>query len=81
MRRRLDDRAGIRQPVMEAEIPGYLTTRMPRGMQNPNRAKTGMCNERMCDYAKNRIGYMRVASVCGAGLLCIKMVSAYVAGS
>ena len=39
VRQRLDDRVGIRQPVREAEVPGHWTTRMPRGMQNPNRAK------------------------------------------
>ena len=53
MRQRLDDRAGIRQPVVEAEVPGCWTTRMPRGMQNPDRAKVDMCDERVCDYAKN----------------------------
>ena len=58
MRQRLDDRVGIRQPVREAEVPGHRTTRIPRGMQNPNRAKTEMCDERVCDYAKNRIRYM-----------------------
>ena len=55
MRQRLDDRVGIRQPVREAEIPGHRSTRMPRGMQNPNRAKIEMCDERVCDYAKNWI--------------------------
>ena len=39
MRQRLDDRVGIRQPVREAEVPGHWITRMPRGMQNPNRAE------------------------------------------
>ena len=80
VRQRLDDRADIRQPVMEAEVPGHRTTRMPRGMQNPNRAKTGMCDERVCDYAKNRTRYLRVAGVCGTGLLCIMIVSTCVAG-
>ena len=41
MRQRLDDRAGIRQPIMEAAVPGHRTTHMQGGMQNPNRAKTG----------------------------------------
>ena len=58
MRQRLDDWVGIRQLVKEAEVSGHRTTRMPRGMQNPNRAKTDMCDERVCDYAKNRIRYM-----------------------
>ena len=39
MRQRLDDRAGIRQPVVEAEVLGCWIARMPRGWQNPNRAK------------------------------------------
>ena len=64
MRQRLDDRAGIRQPVVEAEVPGCWTTRMPRGMQNPNRAKTDMCDEQVCDYTKNSKDCMCVASVC-----------------
>ena len=49
MRQRLDDRAGIRQPVREAEVLEHRTARVPRGMQNPNRAKVGMCDERVCD--------------------------------
>ena len=49
MRQRLDYRVGIRQPVKEAEVSGHQTTRMPRGMQDPNRAKTVMCDERVCD--------------------------------
>ena len=81
MRRRLDDRAGIRQLVMEAEAPGHRTTRVPRGTQNPNRAKTVMCDEQVCDYAKSRIRYMRVAGVCGTGLLCIRKDSTCVSGS
>ena len=80
MRQRLDDWEGIRQPVMEAEVPGHRATRVPRGAQNPNRAKTAMCDERVCDYAKNRIRYMRLAGVCGIGLLCIKKDSTCVAG-
>ena len=39
MWQRLDDRGGIRQPVKEAEASGHRATRMPRGVQNPNRAK------------------------------------------
>ena len=66
MWQRLDDRVGIRQPVKDAEVSGHRTTRMPRGMQSPNRAKTDMCDERVCDYAKSRIRYMRVAIVCVA---------------
>ena len=49
MWQRLDDRMGIRQPVKEAEASGHRATRMPRGVQNPNRAKTDMCDERVCD--------------------------------
>ena len=64
MRQRLEDRAGIRQPVMEAEALVYRTTRTPRGVQNPNRAKTDKSDERVCDYAKSRTRYMRVAGVC-----------------
>ena len=81
MWQRLDDRVGIRQPVKEAEVSGHRTTRMPRGMQNPNRSKTDMCDERVCDYAKNRIRRMRVAGVCGTGLLCIRKDSTCVAGA
>ena len=80
VRQRLDDRVGIRKPVREAEVPEHRTTRMPRGMQNPNRTKIGMCDEQVCDYAKNRIRYMRVAGVCGTGLLCIRKDSTCVAG-
>ena len=80
MRQRLDDRVGIRQPVREAEVLGHRTTRVPRGTQNPNRAKTVMCDERVCDYAKNQIRYMRVAGVCGTGLLCMRKDSTCVAG-
>ena len=72
MRQRLDDRVGIRQPVRETEVPGHRTTRIPRGMQNPNRAKTEMCDKRVYNYAKNRIRYMREASVCSTSLLCIR---------
>ena len=64
MRQRLDDRAGIRQLVVEAEVPGYWTTRMPRSMQNPNREKIDMCDERVFDYAKNGKDCMRAADVC-----------------
>ena len=49
MWQRLDDRVGIRQPVKEAEASGHRATRMPGGVQNPNRAKTDMCDERVCD--------------------------------
>ena len=47
MRQQLDDRVGIRQPNREAEVPGHRTTRIPRGMQNPNRAKIEMFDERV----------------------------------
>ena len=45
MRQRVDNRVGIRQPVKEAEVLGLQTTRIPRGVQNPNRAKTDKCDE------------------------------------
>ena len=82
MQQRLDDRVGIRQPVKEAKVSGHRTTRIPRGVQNPNHAKTDKCDERVCDYAKNRTRYMRVAGVCayGTGLLCIRKNSTCVAG-
>ena len=63
MRQRLEDWVGIRQPVVEAEVPGFWTTRTSRGMQNPNRAKIDMCDERVCDYAKNVKDCMRAAGV------------------
>ena len=44
---------------MEAEALEYWTTRMPRGMQNPNRAKIDVCDERVCDYAMNLFGASR----------------------
>ena len=73
MWQRLDDRVGIRQPVKEAEASGHRATRMPRGVQNPNRAKTDMCDERVCDYVKNRTRYMRAAGVCGTGRVGIRL--------
>jgi hypothetical protein len=81
VRQRLDDRVGIRQPVKEAEVSGYRTTRTPRGVQNPNRAKTDKCDERVCDYAKSRTRYMQAAGVCGTGLLCIRKNGTCVAGA
>ena len=81
MWQRLDDRVGIRQPVKEAEVSGHRTTCMPRGMQNRNRAKTDMCDERVFDYAKNQISRTRVAGVCGTSLLCIRKDSTCVAGA
>ena len=82
MRQRLDDRAGIRQLVVEAEVPGYWTTRMPRSMQNPNREKIDMCDERLCDGAKNGMECMRVAGVCAycTSPLCIGKDDMCVAG-
>ena len=73
MWRRLDNRVGIWQPVKEAEASGHRATRIPRGVQNPNHAKTDMCDERVCDYAKNRTRHMRAAGVCGTGRLCTKL--------
>ena len=64
MRQWLEGRVGIRQPVREAEVLGYRTTRTPRGVQNPNHAKTDKCDELVCDYAKSRTKYMRVAGMC-----------------
>ena len=64
MRQRLEDRAGIRQPDVEAEVPGCWTTRMLLAMQNPNRAKTDMCDQWVYDYTKNKKGCTCVASVC-----------------
>ena len=52
---------------------GHRATRIPRGVQNPNRAKTDRCDERVCDYAKNRVRHMRAAGVCGTGRLCIRL--------
>ena len=80
MRQRLDNRAGIRQPDVEAEVPDCWTTRMPRGMQNPNRAKIDMCDERVCGYAKNGKDCMRAAGVCGTGPLGIGKDDTCVAG-
>ena len=65
---------------MEAEVRGCWTTRMPGGMQNPNRAKIDMCDERVCDYAKNWEDCMRVAGVCGTSLLRIGEDDTWVAG-
>ena len=61
---RPEDRAGIRQPDVEAEAAEYCTNRMPRGIQNPNRAKVDIFNKRVCDYTKNGKGCTCVAGEC-----------------
>ena len=82
MRQRLEDWAGIRQPVVEAEVPGCWTTRMPKGMQNPNRAKIDMCDERVCDYAKNgRSACAWLVCAYGTSPLCIGKDDTCVAGA
>ena len=77
---RLEDMVGIRQPEVEAEAPGCWTTRMPRGLQNPNRAMVDSRDERVCDGAKNGKSCMCVACVCyGTSLLCKRKDSTCVA--
>ena len=81
VRQRLDDRVGIRQPVKEAEVSGHRTTRTPRGVQNPNCAKTDKCDERVCDYAKSRTRYMQAAHVGGTYPLCKRKNGTCLAGA